>query len=539
MEKKLVRRGLAQITLVAVGLLGASVGEAAQSSAPSTNGLLAQVGQLVTPPAAGFVNAGNSLSNMVISGATVFAGAPLATITTQQQGAVFVYSQPAGGWSGQQQEIAELIASDPVSGDALGGTVSASGQTVVTGSPPTGPFTGRMFVFTEPPGGWSGTVYQAATLTAGNGTKLQASAISGSTILAEGSNAVSGTEASYVFTEPAGGWSGTIEPSATLTDGYSSSYLLDIEGGTVVAGGTISGPTVLAPPPDEAYVFTEPRTGWSGTLKPAATLIQSFQEPGAASVFTEPAGGWKGDVHQSAALTVDGDRPIDLAISGHTIAVAGPHDEGRGGCPCNGGVGLFSEPSRGWIGELTTTPSAHTTDTDGNGSIPLGVDGQTLFAGGQIAAGASTPDLDIFNLTRPIPESPPHPPSTAGATLTGLANGKPRLKFKLVAGTNAAPIQSITIALPTGLSFSSSHQRLLRGLPGLAVSADGKYTLAAKHNMLTLTLRNPQQQLSLTIEPPGIIGSDALVKSRREKLNIRLRVVDAAHRITTLSQGVR
>jgi hypothetical protein len=170
---KLLRRGLAQITLVAVGVLGASVGEAAaQSIPPSTNGLLAQVGQLVTPEGAGVAEAGSSLSNIVVSGGNVFAGAPVATITTQQQGAVFVYSERIGGWSGDQQETAELIASDPVAADALGGSVSVSGQTVVAGSPPTGPFTGRMFVFTEPPGGWSGTVYQAATLTAGTGTNV-------------------------------------------------------------------------------------------------------------------------------------------------------------------------------------------------------------------------------------------------------------------------------------------------------------------------------------------------------------------------------
>ena len=81
---KQLSRELAWVALVAVGLLSASTGEAVvQSISPSTHGPLAQVGQLVTPQVAGVAEAGNSLSNIVVSGAIVFEGAPFATITTQ------------------------------------------------------------------------------------------------------------------------------------------------------------------------------------------------------------------------------------------------------------------------------------------------------------------------------------------------------------------------------------------------------------------------------------------------------------------------
>jgi FG-GAP repeat len=443
------------------------------------------------------------------------------TAVASADGRAYVFSEPAGGWS-TATAAAELT-------DSGGAGLSApviSGATIAAVAAAPGPLSGTAEtanVFTEPAGGWSGSISQAATLSAGGRDKLVAVAISGSTIVAEGFH-LTPSEGSdlYVFTEPTGGWSGVVHEAATLPLA-GGPYVIGIAGRTVVAGGTISGRTVVAP--NYAYVFTEPKAGWSGTLHLAATLTPAFYQPGTALVYTEPARGWSSTVHPTALLTVNGDVPVNVAISGRTITVAGPHDEGHGGCPCDGGLGLFTEPVHGWSGELTTAPSASTA-TEGGGSIALAIDGQTLFAGGQTIHGGSTTALNVFGVTKPILESPPHPPSTTGATLTGLATGKPRLKFKLSAGTNAAPSRSITITFPSGLGLSHSRKQLARGIPGLLARADGKYTLTAKRNKLTLTLSNPQTHISLTIGVPALKESKALIKKRPRKLKVLLRVVD-------------
>ena len=73
--------------------------------------------------------------SVAISGTTVFAGAPGATIgANEEQGAAYVFTQPAGGWSNETQ-AAKLTASDGAKTDGLGSRWRSPGATVVAGAP--------------------------------------------------------------------------------------------------------------------------------------------------------------------------------------------------------------------------------------------------------------------------------------------------------------------------------------------------------------------------------------------------------------------
>jgi DNA-binding beta-propeller fold protein YncE len=79
----------------------------------------------------------------------------------------------------------------------------------------------------------------------------------------------------FVFSEPAGGWSGILTPSATLrqSDGgadESFGVSVAVDGDTIVVGA--SHHTNIAHPEGSAYVFTQPAGGWSGERTEASWL---------------------------------------------------------------------------------------------------------------------------------------------------------------------------------------------------------------------------------------------------------------------------
>ena len=70
-----------------------------------------------------------------ISGNTVVVGAPAATVGgNADQGAAYVFTAPAGGWTGTLNENAKLLASNGAAGDHFGSSVSVNGNTLVVGA---------------------------------------------------------------------------------------------------------------------------------------------------------------------------------------------------------------------------------------------------------------------------------------------------------------------------------------------------------------------------------------------------------------------
>jgi hypothetical protein len=74
-------------------------------------------------------------ASVAIDGGTVVAGAPYHQVNANQdQGALYVFSEPATGWASGSQ-TAELTASDGAANDTLGSATELSGSTIVAGAP--------------------------------------------------------------------------------------------------------------------------------------------------------------------------------------------------------------------------------------------------------------------------------------------------------------------------------------------------------------------------------------------------------------------
>ena len=214
-------------------------------------------------------------ATVAVHGSTVVAGEPL---DDGVRGAAYVFVEPAGGWIDASQ-TATLTASDGLENELFGDSVAVSGSTIVVGAgSKIGAHNGQgaVYVFTEPPGGWVDAT-QTAKLTASDGAEEDflgmAVAVSGSTIASSAPfatvNSNSGQGAVYVFTEPPGGWvDATQTAKLTVAEGASGETLgeegLGISGSELTVGAP--GAKVNSVDQGAVYVFDEPQGGWvSGT----------------------------------------------------------------------------------------------------------------------------------------------------------------------------------------------------------------------------------------------------------------------------------
>ena len=126
-------------------------------------------------------------------------------------------------------------------------------------------------------------------------------------------------------------------------------------------------------------------------------------------------------------------------------------------------------------------------------------------------------------------------PSVAHASLSGIAKGRLKLSFTLSSRGHAGALRAITVALPAGLSFSSSKRNLAHGV---AVKVRGKgvrFTAKVSHGKLTITLKLPATSVQVTISSPAIAVSRALAKKVKsgtvKKLSVRVTATNT-HRTT-------
>jgi FG-GAP repeat len=213
------------------------------------------------------------------AGITVFGGAPGAG----SNGEVLAFVKPNGGWQSETQS-AELTSADGAS-IGLGGTLSASGNTVVSGAPawPNSESNdcclGAAYLWTESVSGWT-NMTETARFTSydSQGNDLLGAAVSldGSTLVAGAPGVtINGNYqqgAAYVFLEPSGGWQTTTQFKAKLTafDGAGKDGLgaaVAVEDGVVVLG---------APGNDEfegaTCLYLEPESGWASTAQYNLTI---------------------------------------------------------------------------------------------------------------------------------------------------------------------------------------------------------------------------------------------------------------------------
>jgi hypothetical protein len=240
-----------------------------------SGGVSTQTAELTDPGGAMDDNLGRSVA---ISGDTVVAGAPNRDGLNAGTGAAYVFTKPASGWAGSVATPGELLASDGATGDGFGGSVAASGNTVIAGASahPVGSnkAQGAAYVFVMPGSGWPGLHHETAELTASDGATADqlggSVAVSGNTVVA-GARNHTGLGAAYVFVMPALGWAGSVPVTAELTaaDGAPGDALgasVAVSGNTVIAGA----PTSMQP--GAAYVFVMPASGWAGVHTQTAKL---------------------------------------------------------------------------------------------------------------------------------------------------------------------------------------------------------------------------------------------------------------------------
>ncbi len=397
----------------------------------------------------------------------------------------YVFIEPSGGWS---SETPAATLSDA-------GVAAVSGQAIVV-APPHDPNTpGYLDVFVEPPAGWSGQVQPVAKLVASDGTDISGAGISGRVVTGTGSNG-----SIYVFTEPASGWTGVVHESATLNDSR----------GARLGGGAISGTTIVGASGSAVYgnrtdVFTEPAGGWTGTLHESARLsspsgpispvaISSRSIIAGFSVFSRPTTGWSGTVQPSAAL-------VPLASGGYTFGIdqitdqtaaigasrLGPQHQ----CPCSSQVWLFSQPPGGWNGTVTAQPAI-----GGGDSGLYKLQDPWLFT-----LGTST--VEVYRLTGTFGQKV-LPPSIERLSLVGLPGGTPKLRFALHLPKYASPITSFMLMLPSGIAFNKAAQR------SISIRGAEHYHLRIKGSRLMATFADSSGSSAVSINAGALAESKSL-----------------------------
>ena len=295
-------------------------------------------------------------------------------------------------------ETSSFFHSAGAASNYFGRAVALDGDVAVVGQPFTGPGTnpsGSAFVFVRSGGSWS----QAATLVPDVSTPNDefgwSVAISGDTVVVGSPNRtaldIAQEGLSFVYVRPAGGWSGTVSPSAIL-EGLAANGLSDRFGISVaVSGGMVAvgAATAVGPFGRSGHVFAyeKPAPGWSGTLQPSGDLISSdgadgdelgysvaisgntvvggapFAEnsfltaAGKAYVWVRPAGGWIPKLNGQAAELLPSD-PVSagnfgsaVSLDGTTAAVTSPYFNSSDPTLHEKGY-VFVQPGAGWSGTL-------------------------------------------------------------------------------------------------------------------------------------------------------------------------------------------
>jgi hypothetical protein len=337
-----------------------------------------QVARLTTSDGSSFDYLGSSISVSQDGKTILVAAAQKEVGTNLQQGAVYVFAQPAKGWATTSTFQAELTTSDGKSGDNFGTSValSADGKTIVVGAPQASinskVYQGAVYVYTEPGTGWATTNQFTAKLTASNGAAYDwlggsvafdnVSVIAGAYGHMVGSNPYQGE--AYVYT-PTGGWSSMTETAQlTSSDGQ----------------------------PWDLFGFSVSAFNGVAVVDAVQAAINGQASQGAAYVFVAPSTGWI-DATQNAKLVASDGAPGDLlgasiAISSDTTTVvAGAEAASVGGNSGQGAVYVFVEPTGGWAGG-PLNQTAKLTASDGLQLDYFGASVALNFEANSIAVGA-------------------------------------------------------------------------------------------------------------------------------------------------------
>jgi hypothetical protein len=329
-------------------------------------------------------------------------GAPLHPgFCTGTPGAAYVFTRSGSAWSQQQK----LTASDGAPNDAFGRDVSlsADGNTALIGAYNKNAFIGAAYVFTRSGSTWS----QQQELTASDGVSTdsfgETLSLSGDgTTALIGSQSHGGTGAAYVFTRSGSIWSQQQEltPSDGVSgDAFGRLVSLDGDGNIAAIGARFKNASTGA-----AYIFTRSGTAWTqqqeltasdgvagdqfgppslssdgSTALIAAPGKNSFT--GAAYVFTRSGSTWSQQQELTASDGVAGDLfsgafPGTLSADGSSALIGAP-----GKNSFTGAAYVFTRSACGFNQQEKLTASDGAPGDAFGFDTPLSGDGSTALIG--------------------------------------------------------------------------------------------------------------------------------------------------------------
>jgi len=215
--------------------------------------------------------------SVAISGNTIATGSAF-------RNAAYVFMEPSGGWKSTSVITAELTSSDTVFNDYFGFSISVEEKEIAIGSVYATfngkPGTGAVYVYKEPAAGWTTTQTYDAKLTPSNGeldgyfgcsvSVAANSVLVGASLQTVKSNQLQG--AAYIFVNPVGQ---TTETAKLTSSTAQASSLF----GTAVAISPKGDKALIGAPVPQlegtAYEYLEPAPGWKTTSRSHATLTDS------------------------------------------------------------------------------------------------------------------------------------------------------------------------------------------------------------------------------------------------------------------------
>jgi hypothetical protein len=122
----------------------------------------------------------------------------------------------------------------------------------------------------------------------------------------------------------------------------------------------------------------------------------------------------------------------------------------------------------------------------------------------------------------------PGRPSLTRARFSGVGTGTPAVRFTVASGRAAPKLRSLTVGLPSGLSFVRRHLRSGVHVPALR-------SLSIRGGRLVITLRHALPSVGVQIGGRALDETRRLRREKHRRLVLHVTVTDASGTATTLS----